>query len=365
MRRQMALALAWAMVVSSAAVDAQIGGLLKRKAGEIVGGKKPAPTSAPAPAEPGSATPATGGTKTPTSTKSAAPTSPLEISALPVRQSADAVLRGQIQTKSNGDWDRLPYIPSAAVAAARVLSESGQTVLVDTVGEALKSLVMSSAFQAQHDEYIKNEHHAVDHGLKGVVSMQDAVKKNDLKTVEALQARQAVAMTVDMVNVMPADMLKTEFTRELARWKTYAADAKRRDRAKYQKMVAAAQAMEALPASDDAFKRGYVVVKSIDSGGPDTEEAVYALHARVKQEAEQAAYDEHNLKAQLRQQLTAFVAIAAKVNFKAPTVEKDGMTKFANRSDETQGALWKACFRAGEAPTAAAVKLAKAWLGEL
>ena len=102
--------------------------------------------------------------------------------------------------------------------------------LVDTVGGALKSLVMSPAFLTKHNKYIKNEHKAVDHGLKGVASMEDAVKRNDLKTVEAMQARQMVAMNVDMVTATPGDILKTEFTRELTQWKTYAADAKRRNR---------------------------------------------------------------------------------------------------------------------------------------
>jgi len=130
-------------------------------------------------------------------------------------------------------------------------------------------------------------------------------------------------------------------------------------------MIAVAQTIEAAPGTDEAFKRGYAVIKSIDSGGPDTEAAVYAMHARVQQETEQAAYDQYNLKAQLRQQLTTFVAVASKVNFTAQTVEKGGQTKFVSPRDEAQGALWKACFRAGEAPTAAAVKLAKAWLSEL
>jgi hypothetical protein len=366
MTRQIALGLVVAMVISSAAVEAQMGGLIRRKAGEIVGGKKPAPAPAtPAPTEPAPATPGTAGTKTASPAKSGAAVSPLEISALPVNQSANEVLRGSVTMRSNGDWDRLPFIPPAAVAAARVLGESAQTALVDTVGAALKSLVMSPAFLTQHSEYIKTEHKAVDHGLTGVVSMEDALKKNDLKTVEALQARQVVAMNVDMVTRMPGDILKTEFTRELAQWKTYAADAKRRNRAKYQKMVAVAQTIEAVPGTDDTFKRGYAVIKSIDNDGPDTEAAVYAMHARVTQEAEQAAYDQHNLKGQLRQQLTTFVAVASKVNFNAQTVEKGGKTKFVNPRDEAQGALWKACFRAGEAPTAAAVKLAKAWLSEL
>ena len=65
------------------------------------------------------------------------------------------------------------------------------------------------------------------------------------------------------------------------------------------------------------------MLKSIDNDGPDTEEAVFAIHARQKQETEQLAYDEHHLTGQLKRQLTAFVAIAAKVDFSAQTVEKN------------------------------------------
>ena len=130
-------------------------------------------------------------------------------------------------------------------------------------------------------------------------------------------------------------------------------------------MVAKAESIATLPASDEKFKRGYAVIQSIDAGGPDTEDAVYAIHARYTQEQEQAAYDKHSLKGQLKQQLTTFVAIASKVNFNAPTVEKNKVTMFVNPADEKQGALWKACFRAGQPSTAAALKLAKAWLAEL
>jgi len=355
MTRQMALGLALAMVISSGAVDAQIGGLIKRKAGDLVGGKKPAPVPAPgtsAPAEPAPATPATGGAKKGTSAKS----DPLAIGDLPVSQSTTAFLRGETE---------LPFIPSTTVAAARVLGESAQVALVDTVGAAVKSLVMSPAFLAQHNEYIKSEHQAVDHGIKGVVSMEDALKKNDLKTLEALQRNQMVAMSVDVAANYPGDALKGELAGEAKRWRTYAADPKRRDRAKYQKMVGIADTIESLPGTDEKFRRGYAVIKSIDNDGPDTEAAVYAIHARFQQEKEQAAYDAHNLNALVRARLTRFIAVASKVNFDAPTVEKDGKTVFVNAADERQGALWKACFRAGSAPTAAAVKLAKAWLSEL
>jgi hypothetical protein len=358
MTRQMALGLALAMVISSAAVDAQFGGLIKRKAGEIVGGKKPAVPGSSAPTEPASPTPATGGAKKGTATKSS---DPLAISELPVRQSVDHVLLG----RSDDGERQLPYFPSAAVVAARALGESAQVALVDTVAAAVKSLVTSPAFRAEHNEYIKKEHQAVDHGIKGLVSMEDAVKKNDLKTIEAQQKNGMVVMGVDMVANYPGDALKGELTNELKRWRTYAANPNKSDRAKYQKMIGVAQTIESLPATDEKFKRGYAVIKSIEHGGPDTEAAVYAIHARYYQEKEQTAYDRHNLTVQLRAQLTNFIATASKVNFTAPTVEKDGMTVFVNAADEKRSALWKACFRAGAAPTAAAVKFAKAWLAEL
>lgn len=377
MKRYVALGLALAMVLISASIsaEAQLRGLLKKKAGEVIGAKPAEPPATPAPAPaptPGTAAPGTPApAPAPGADRAAAPSaektavSRLDASALPVRQSANQVLRGRVNARPNGDWDQLPFIPPAAAAAAYALGEAAQVALVETVGTALKTMVMSAAFLSEHDKYIKDEHQAVDHGLKGVVGIEDALKKNDLKAIEAIQAREVVAMGVDRVRSVPPDYLKTEFAQELAQWKVQAANPKRRDQAKYQKLAAKAQPLEALAAGDEQFLRGYAVLKSIDNDGPDTAEAVFAIHQRVTQEKEQLAYDSHNLKGQLKQQLTTFVAVASKVSFNAPTVEKNGKTRFVNAADERQGALWKACFRAGEAPTAAALKLARAWLAEL
>jgi hypothetical protein len=378
MRRHVGLILALALLTASTGLDAQVGGLLRKKAGEVLGKKpepaKPAPATAPA-AETAPATPATASAPAPapaaSGNREAKPAaekkavSALDISALPVRQAADQVLRGRFNARSNGDWDQLPYIPAAATAAAYGLSDSARVTLVETVGSALKTLVTSAAYLADHDAFIKSEHQGVDHGLKGVVTIEEALKKGDLKQMEAMQAGAMVAVTVDQVRTIPGDMLKAQLMESLPKWKEYAANPKNSARAKYQKMVAKAQSIETLPTSDEKFKRGYAVIQSIDNGGPDTEDAVYAIAARVKQEQEQAAYDAHSLKGQLKRQLTTFVAIASKVNFNAPTVEKNRKTMFVNPADEKQGAIWKACFRAGEAPTAAALKLARAWLAEL
>jgi hypothetical protein len=381
MKRHIACVLALAVMAASSAADAQVGGLLRKKAGEVMGKKpepaKPAPAPAPAPGTaapapaPGTAapsTPAAAPAATGTRDTSAAPkaaVSPLDPSALPIQQAANQVLRDRIHTRENGDWQQLPYIPAAATAAAYGLNDSARAALVETVGSALKTLVMSAAYMAEHDVFVKNEHQGVDHGIKGVMSIEEAAKKQDFKAMEAMQARMMVAMTVDQVKTMPPDMLKADLAENLPRWKQQAANVKSTSRAKYQKMVAKAQSIEALPASDEKFQRGYAVIKSIDADGPDTEDAVYAMHAKFKQEQEQANYNEHSLKGQLKQHLTNFVAIASKVNFNAPTVEKNKKTMFVNAADEKQGAMWKACFRAGKPSTDAAVKLAKAWLAEL
>jgi hypothetical protein len=379
MKGYLALGLALALLGASTVVDAQVGGLLRKKAGEVLGKKpepaKPAPAPAPAPGS-GTTTPATTAPATPAAAPAASgsretapaskdPVSPLDLSALPLKQSANQVLRDRVRTRDNGDWDELPYIPAAATAAAYGLSDTARATLVETVGTALKTLVMSAAYLTEHDAYVKSEHQGVDHGIKNVLTIEEAVKKNDLKGMEALQVRMQVMMAVDQVKVVPPEFLKTEFTGELPRWKERAGNPKNSERAKYQKMVAKAQAIESLPPSDEKFLRGYAVIKSIDADGPDTEEAVYAMHARAKQEQEQAAYDAHSIKGPLKQHLTNFIAIASKVNFNAPTVEKNKKTMFVNAADERQGALWKACFRAGQPATAAAVKVARAWLTEL
>lgn len=378
MKRHIACVLALVTMAASTPADAQVGGLLRKKAGEVLGKKpepaKPAPAPAPA-TETAPATPAPTGSPTPAPAPAASgnreakpaaekkAVSALDISALPVQAAANQVLRGRFNERSNGDWDQLPYIPAAATAAAYGLSDSARVTLVETVGSALKTLVTSAAYLAEHDAFIKSEHQGVDHGIKGVVTLEEAMKKSDLKQMQAIQTRTMVAMTVDQVKTLPPDFLKSDLAENLPNWKQQASNPKNSERAKYQKMVAKAQSIETLPPSDEKFKRGYAVIKSIDADGPDSEDAVYAMHARFKQE--QAAYDAHSLKGQLKQQLTTFVAIASKVNFNAPTVEKNKKTMFVNPADEKQGAIWKACFRAGEAPTAAALKLARAWLAEL
>ena len=114
MKRQIVCVLVLAIMAASAAADAQVGGLLRKKAAEVVGKKpepaKPAPAPPPEPAPaPGTAAPATpAAAPAATGTRETAPApkaavSPLDMSALPVKASANQVLRDRVTERSNGD----------------------------------------------------------------------------------------------------------------------------------------------------------------------------------------------------------------------------------------------------------------------
>ena len=56
-----------------------------------------------------------------------------------------------------------------------------------------------------------------------MVSVEAAMKKNDMAALEAIRIREMVAMGVDQVQMLPPQYRKEEFTRELPEWKTNAA----------------------------------------------------------------------------------------------------------------------------------------------
>ena len=112
-----------------------------------------------------------------------------------------------------------------------------------------------------------------------------------------------------------AKMLQVLISQNLEGWTRRADDVKRKDRAKFQKMVRDAQALQTLGTSDvQKLRRGVAVLYSMDQGGPDTEQALYALRDRVKFESQQIAWDQYNLKTVLRKQLTVFVALVPAVD---------------------------------------------------
>ena len=225
---------------------------------------------------------------------------------------------------SNGDWERLPYVRGSVVAAAKALDEQARLAFVEKVGAAFKTLVMSDTFAKALADSIKQEHQAVDHGITGLVSMEELVKRKDFAAIEARNKGRSAAAIVDNMESRTQDAAGLDQP-EPGSWTRNADDVKRKDRAKYQKMVRDAQALQALGTSDvQKLRRGMAVLYWMDQGGPETEEALYALRDRAKAESEQLAWDQYNLKTVLRKQLTAFVALVPTVDFVAATKETRG-----------------------------------------
>ena len=361
------------LLTAPALVHAQFGGLLKKKAAEALKAKPtpPAPTPAPGTASKGEPTaPAAGSTSEPTAPATAAksepkaPASPLDISESDLTDKANQVMRDLFP--EGGDWERLPYIRQSAVAAAKALDEPARLAFLEKVGGAFKTLVMSDTFAKAHADSIKQQHNAVDHGITGLVSMEELLKRKDFAAIDARNKGRSAAAIVDNMESEKEKTLQLLISQNLESWTRNAENVNRKDRAKYQKMVRDAQALQALGASDlQKLRRGVAVLYSMDQGGPDTEQALYALRDRSEAESEQLAWDEYNLKTVLRKQLTAFVALVPTVDFAAATKDQEGMVRFVNPAHEKKGQVWKACFRAGKTISVSAMAIAQAWLKEL
>ena len=367
-RTVLGLTMAALLLVASTGVHAQLGGLLKKKAGDMLKGKpaptetKPAPEPTPAPTTEAE-TAATPGT--PAATPDPGSGDPLDVSNLSLTSNVNRYVQEE-EPVPEGEWSQMPFFGQATRAALKALDDPGRVAFVQKTGPAIKALVQSDTFGTAHADYIRQRFDAVDHGLKGVMGLEGYMKKQDYAGMEAFSRRQTVMNLVENVERQSAADIQRTLGYELEGWRHSAQTATGKNKAKYQRYVKDGEALTALGTSDvQKLRRGYAVLKSIDMDGPDTEEAVYAMYTKAKQEKEQVAWDEHNLRSVVKQQLSAFVALAPTVDFAAETVEKNRQQKFVNAAYEKKGTIWKACYRAGKAATTAAVGFAQGWLKEL
>ncbi len=368
MKSRIAIALLATVLAVPAVASAQLRGLLKKKADEVLKGKpaptEPATTTAPEPSSPSApAAPAA----TPSARADAKPPAdPLATESLDLKTAADRTLRGDGLFPERGDWEQLPYIARKTITAAKGLDEPARVAFVEKVGAAFKELVMSESFMKAHADYIRQQHQAVDHGLKGLVSPEDLMKKGNYPAAQVALQRDSSAALVESVEGMDAAQIQRQLPDDIKGWARRANDPSRKDRAKYQKWVKDAEALQALGESDIVkLRRGFAVLKSADNDGPATEESLYAAAARSKQEKEQLAFDKYNLKAVLKLQLSTFVAVVPTVDFAAATAPKNGTTVFVSPAFEKKGVVWKACYRAGKGASMAALAIAQGWLKEL
>ena len=104
------------LLLAPVLVHAQLGGLLKKKAGEVVTGKPASPAPAPAPAPAAKTDPKAPESKTESkapaaNTEAKAPASPLEISESDLTSKAKQVMLELVPHKEQRrHWEGLPYI---------------------------------------------------------------------------------------------------------------------------------------------------------------------------------------------------------------------------------------------------------------
>ncbi|BCS31154.1 hypothetical protein TBR22_A03540 [Luteitalea sp. TBR-22] len=361
------------LVAAPVGLGAQFGGLLKKKAADVLKGKpaptetttEPAPTPAPAPAPATTAAPATTpatGTSSAAAPRAAAPATPsdpLDLANFRLADNANRVLRDE----QPGQLPDVPYLGKATSAALKALDDGGRVAFVQKAGAALKSLVMSETFVSAHAEAIKRQYDAVDHGLK-VSTPDQMMKKGDFAAYEAYNKRQMAANIVDTAEKQSGAEIKRIIPFQLDSWRESARSSTGPSKARSARILKEAEAILAMT-DEAAIRRGYALIRSLEVEGPDTTAALYAEAEQGRKEAEQVAWNEHNLKGVLKQQLTAFVALVPTVDFAAKTADKNGRQVFVSAAHERQGSLWKACYRAGKPAVTAAQAFAQAWLKEL
>jgi hypothetical protein len=227
---------------------------------------------------------------------------------------------------------------------------------------------MSAPFQKAHADHIQSTYKAVNHGIQ-VKSMEqlaaDAAGGRNMEAAYSSMMKQAAVGMVKGLRSMPIDSAKQAFEEDLKSWTRQAAS-KSSSRALWQKLAARAKEIAPLASSQpEEFKKEYSLLKSLEMGGPGTEAELFSIANSAQHQQQQLAWNQFNLKDLVKRNLTAFVATAATVDFTAKTAQVGTQTKFVNPAYEKKSNLWKALFRAGQAPVAAAVDLAKAWLKEL
>lgn len=263
--------------------------------------------------------------------------------------------------------DSIPWFGAKTRDAAKAMSEQDRAAAVKEILAAVKAIVMSKPFMDAHAEYVKKEHKGVDHGIK-VLSPEEKHKAMMAGGEAAMDelTRQTAVQMAQMVKQMPDMVLKPMFEEDMKNWERESKSSNAKSRAKGQKLYAGAKAIEGLIATDlEKFKNGYMVLKSIDMGGPDNLAAIQGGANQQQMEEEQSNWNKYNLKAVLKGRLSRIVKEASTVDFAAQTVQQGRTVKFVNPAYERKSSTWKAMYRAGKAPTAALAEFATAWLKEL
>ncbi|MCC6589666.1 MAG: hypothetical protein IT168_23420 [Bryobacterales bacterium] len=275
----------------------------------------------------------------------------------------------------SGGEPRLPWAGRTVTGAFLALNDSGRAAAVKELGATAKSLVMSPAFAAAYDEYLKTSHNAVNHGVKPVADASAAMNAAAASgNVEAMDAatnnmmrdtfRKMVQQKIPQIGTFDAQTIgfMVDADVSMIEMATPSSAAEKANVAKAKTMLA--EVKKTAPADINKARATYKSALLLAAGLKD-EAAVASANSDDKKQEQQRNYDRLRLKPVLKQKLQRFIAIGKTVDFKAATQAKGNKLVFVNPADERRAPLWKLLYRAGPGATNAALAIAQSWASEL
>lgn len=274
---------------------------------------------------------------------------------------------------NNADGDPTqPFISRPAAQAFLALPDATRAALTKELGAAAKAFVMSPAFAASYDAYLKNSRNAVNHGLTvkdTAAEMNAATKAGNYKAMEAASKnmmrdayRQSVQNSLKSLGNYDKTTLPMMADAEIGMMAMAepSTPAEKAAQAKAKTMLAEAKK---LAATDLEKARATYKAALMLAGGFGSEADVTASEDAGKKLEQQKNYNQAALRPLLKKKLQQFVAIARTVDFSAQT---QGPRKaFVNPAYERKPNLWKMLYRLGPGSTNAAVAIAQSWATEL
>ncbi len=262
--------------------------------------------------------------------------------------------------------------PLRSVKILLGMNDAARAGLVRECGLAAKAFVVSPAFRAGYDAYIKNAYRAVDHGITATASNPEASNRQG-----GAAAPQAPG------NNMMRDMYRKGVVERLPSVGKYDKDtigmmagvdkglmdtsnpSTPAEKAAVVKAKAMLEEAAKLAAADIAKAREIYKAALMTAAGLQDEAQAKASEDDDRRKEEQQNYDRMRLQPNLKKKLVAFVSIVKTVDFNAATTMKDGKRIFVNRAYEGRDDFWKMLYRLGPGGANAAAQIAQQWAAEL
>ncbi len=280
----------------------------------------------------------------------------------------------QNSVNSSGGSMQEPGMGRAGAQALLAMDDATRATVVKELSLAAKAFVMSPAFAASYDAYLKTSRNAVNHGVAikdTEAEMRAAAKSTDMAAVQAAtnnmmrdSYRKSVMQRLDSIAKLDKQVLEMMASADVqmmdASMPSTAEEKANVAKAKTMLKEATQQAASDIVKARATYKSALMLAAGL---GGDAQVAA-GLDAEKKRE-QQLNYNRLLLKPALKNRLQDFLAIARTVDFKAPTVMKGGKKLFVDRAFESKSGFWKMLYRLGPGGTGAAVAVAQGWIAEL